>query len=153
MNKIELAKQKMEAALKEMQVIGKEGLCEALGDLTKSFPLEFESMTWVQYTDYFNDGDTCHFHVRADSYCMDFNGVNGDELEEENPALFHILFEQVKERNYYTSRPELEAVEKFLNNNETFLKQAIGDHSRVTYYRPNAEGGERIEVEDYSDHN
>lgn len=36
-----------------------------------------ESFSWQEYTDYFNDGDTCHFHVHADAESITINGLRG----------------------------------------------------------------------------
>jgi hypothetical protein len=152
MTKIEEIQNKMNAARAEMRALGQGALMESMREVTKDLPNGVQSIGWQQYTDYFNDGDECTFSVRADAECMEFNGVPGYNLEDENTGLYNALFERVSGKSWRNSVESVKAVEKFLAGNEEFLKEAIGDHIKVTYHREHAEGGERIVVDGYRDH-
>lgn len=55
-------KDKMAAVRDEMKRVGRVALQEAFDDFFAKVP-EAEAIVWVQYTPYFNDGDTCEFSV------------------------------------------------------------------------------------------
>lgn len=48
-------------------------------NIFKKYP-NLESFAWTQYTDYFNDGDTCYFSAHWD-YAMEINGLNINEIQ------------------------------------------------------------------------
>lgn len=67
-----------------------------IADLRKEFPTMFKdifetapnlkSVSWRQYTPYFNDGETCYFSAHTDD--LEVNGLNSyDDEDEENPNL------------------------------------------------------------------
>ena len=68
---------------------------ELLNEIQKDFPSIFaplfekssriNEVSWTQYTDYFNDGDECRFHVHIDSAeCNGYNPDNDSDNEEGN---------------------------------------------------------------------
>jgi hypothetical protein len=72
----EMAKAKAEFTEK-----GKAMFAEISKALFEKHP-KLESFGWRQYTDYFNDGDTCTFSVHADpDWGLDINGESASEIE------------------------------------------------------------------------
>lgn len=83
---------------------------------------ELYSVTWQQYTPYFNDGEECRF--RSGHTYPDLNQKDGEDLK-------------------YNSK-ESEAVKLFMASFDSDIMEFLfGDHVEVTVTR------EGIEVEDY----
>lgn len=82
-----------------------------------------QSISWTQYTPYFNDGDSCEFGRNED---LKVNGGYDYELSEKDSKLIYEM------ENIFNSIPE------------EFYLDLFGDHVRVTCH---SDG--RIEVEDY----
>lgn len=103
-----------------------------------------ENICWIQYTCYFNDGDTCYFSR------YDF-GVNNKPFEIPNE-----LKEKVWDGRQLVLNPKRNIEEINLWNqiisvlenipNETY-KDLFGDHKQVTVYKDG-----RIVIDDYEDH-
>ena len=130
-------------------------------DLRKEFPTMFkelfdksekiESFGWVQYTPYFNDGDTCEFRVRCDDPYV--NGEYIDECDWYDWRIKYYLKGDEKYANLLTENPELDiesykVVEEFISviNSipEDFLKDLFGDHAQITIHKDG-----RVEVDEY----
>lgn len=130
-------------------------------ELRKEFPAMFtelfaqskriDSITWRQYTPYFNDGDTCEF------------GVYADEPEVNEMSLYDIDWYDWKHRYYTQGDPryanlltdnpkidiaECQLVEAFGDVIESipedFMKDLFGDHCEVTIRRDGT-----VDVNDY----
>ena len=113
---------------------------ELVRELRKEFPQLFleqfqkskciESVSWTQYTPYFNDGEECVFSAHTN--WLDVNGedyYNQDEIEGWNEGEEAIINE----------------IKTVLGNiPEDFLKELFGDHTKVTI---NKDG--TINVEEY----
>jgi hypothetical protein len=99
---------------------------------------------WVQYTPYFNDGDTCEFSVH-EVIASNYEEVSfwGEyEGEEDEPADLQIY------NGYGVAKlisPELDALTSFMQSGlgHDVLQFAFGDHVSVTV---TADG---VEVDDY----
>ncbi len=106
---IEKIEQKLEAYRKRKE--------ELLKEIQQDFPEVFkeemqklkvvESISWTQFTDYFNDGEECEFGVHTDlDYSVEINGERLDDLnsdDDENP-LFCLLPEiycTITEENFH----------------------------------------------------
>lgn len=94
-----------------------------------------DSISWTQYTPYFNDGDECEFSVHVDD--LQINGLSEYELED-NPA--SILTKRVYNQGYKPN-PNYDAIEgKILENiknvltevPDDFYKDLFGDHAYIT---------------------
>ena len=94
-----------------------------------------DSFSFKAYTDYFNDGETCYFHVYLLWIALADWGllINGEDPEESEDS---------------GDEETLAAVSIFLQVfDEEIIREVFGDHIQVTVYRDG-----RAEVEDYTDH-
>ncbi len=138
---------------------GEDALKEAFKELFDKHP-RLESVTWVQYTPYFNDGDPCYFSVHDfDASISEPEETEGpgdeDEEEDENDEEDEDLYDDdysYGERLSALSRssdPELqklaEAVSE-LNGDipDDVLESVFGDHCKVTATR------DGFEIHEYS---
>jgi hypothetical protein len=132
-------------------------------ELRKEFPTMFkevfdksekiQSFGWVQYTPFFNDGDTCEFNV----YCDD-PYVNGDSVYDCDWYDWRVKYYLKGDKDYVNlliDNPNLDTelhkiIDEFkdvINSiPEDFLKDLFGDHAQVTIHRDG-----NVEVE-YYDH-
>lgn len=119
-------KNKVDQARKEMESVAKEAFKEGAKALFNENPT-LNSFAWTQYTDFFNDGDTCNFHAHTD-----YPEVNGERETYSVEEEFEKLATQVSE---------------FLNtlDNDDF-KTLFGDHVRVEVTR------EDVSVSKYTNH-
>lgn len=106
--------------------------------------------SWEQYTPYFNDGDACEFHVRADEMPLQWPGNPGVDGYESSAS--HILY-TLQSTETRWGVPEQKAaliaqgftaekvkladeicdvIAKVLHDNEELLYAAYGDHIEVT---------------------
>ena len=116
---------------------------------------DLESVSWNQYTPYFNDGDTCVFSANTD-----YLRVNGEYAEDDdslNPTIVEVYGTWNRTKQIYEGRVEKpnpnynkslsEAVDKmteFLGVfDDDFYKSQFGDHVTVTI---TANG---VDTEDY----
>lgn len=79
---------------------------------------KLDSFSWDQYTPYFNDGDSCHFHVHE---IRRINDEDIYDLEEElSPELDEIINQ----------------IQEILNSiPDEFMEDLFGDHMTVTVKR------------------
>jgi hypothetical protein len=98
-----------------------------------------ESLKWRQYTPYFNDGDTCEFHVHD----LEFVGTTGEEgyVTSYEPSVKRIMEETGISEADMAALSELADA---LSANEEVCLAAFGDHVQVIVTR------DGIEVEEYS---
>lgn len=108
----------------------------------------FKTISWTQYTDYFNDGEECNFHAHVDSLYID------DEYMPENYK--KQIWVSGKPKSGYQPNPNynqhdgeiIENFGDFLNNiPEEFLKEVFGNHVQITV---NING--TFNITDYTDH-
>lgn len=109
----------------------------ALAEIRKEFPeiikpifaeLGIESVSWRQYTPYFNDGDECEFGVRNDH---DSISIDGKDYYDDD--------------NYKKEEDRFKKVAAVLQSvPDEFYKDLFGDHSEITV---KADG--TIETEQY----
>lgn len=155
------------AKLKEeyQEKISKDGeaaLKEALKFFFDKYPA-IQSLTWTQYTPYFNDGDACVFHVN--DVCVNFNDMSVARTFLKNEATWEYDYNQQKLIRPLTDEEMLENQEDHSwdawNLKESPLKEDLGelasqicgaedvmeiifgDHVKVTAYK------NKIEVDEY----
>jgi len=127
------ARDRVEELLKKSFLEMKGEFAEALRDLFAEFP-NVESVSWHQYTPYFNDGDECVFSTSASYPRMIFVDDTEDDRDQysyeegynsgENGEL-----EQARE-------PAYQAFRQFLSQfPDELLKAAFGDHVKITVTR------------------
>ena len=105
---------------------------------------ELKSVSWNQYTPYFNDGDTCQFSSNTDY--LKVNGEYAEEFNTLNPVIVENYGTWNREKRVYEGRVEKpnpnynktlsDAVDKmseFLGIfDDDFYKSQFGDHVTVT---------------------
>lgn len=159
--KITELNEKMTAIKEEMRATAKESGTEIIQELfAPLFALGITSATWLQYTPYFNDGDSCEFGVRADEMDLGWPNLKGsvDEDDEDSSAwsaLYYLRKEidSPKRQRLLDAGITVEfatevdkvasAIGKVLHANEDMLEMAFGDHVKVTV-TPNG-----LEVDEY----
>lgn len=99
---------------------------------------KMKTITWVQYSPYFNDGDECIFHVRSVSvlnfvpeyFSRYYEDDEGDEETSE-----HIIVGEYSHFNLDLLSPEekeaCEAVQRFINDNEDLMSDLYGNHVSI----------------------
>lgn len=113
---------------------------EHLNEVRQGFPAMFaeffakstiKSLTWQQYTPYFNDGEECEFSANVRYLVINI----GEDNEDDEAGLTHEdkkLLDEVKET--------------LCSIDQNFYRDLFGNHVEVTL---TAEG---VEVVEYSDH-
>ena len=146
---------KIEANLKAFEKKKKEFVKE----LRKEFPGLFvelfqeseliKSIGWTAYTDYFNDGEECEFHVH-----IDYLTINEEDSCEETEFLQEEIWNSEKQAyvpNENFNKKEHQILEKFKKIlskiPKEFMKDLFGDHVEVTI---NNKG--KIKVTEYTHH-
>ena len=148
-------KQKEIALLKkELHKKSEEAFLAGAKEIFKSFP-ELESVSWSQYTPYFNDGDTCRFSANTDY--LSVNGEYADDNDTLNPTIITNYGTWNREKRKYEGRVEepnpkfdkklsegVDAMSDFLGvfDNDFYYEQ-FGDHVKVTIT------SQGVDTEDY----
>lgn len=124
---------------------GENALKEAFKEFFAKHP-SAHTITWTQYTPYFNDGDACHFSVHEmvlnDDEDEDYYDDDEDEDEDEDgeeavePEVVELTEEQQEALD--------EDFDRLQNIPEDVLEAVFGDHVQIT---ATAEG---FEVTEYS---
>ena len=160
----EFAKAKAELTEK-----GKALFTEISQSLFEKHP-KLESFGWRQYTDYFNDGETCYFSVHADrDYGLTINDQDVDELENTRRETYQNTGKKVMQmQGWGANRKEVEVDERAYLPNPNYdpvmgdmvndvadlvngipsevMEDMFGDHAEITVTK------DGVTVEEYSDH-
>lgn len=117
-----------------------------VAELQTEFPKIFEelfaksklidSFSWTQYTPYFNDGETCEFHVYADY--PEVNGENIDDVEWYDWKIKFPKYENEIDKtkvNVEECNIVLEFIKAIESIPEEFMQGLFGDHAKVTIFR------------------
>jgi hypothetical protein len=116
---------------------------------------QLDSVSWTQYTPFFNDGDTCEFSVNT-GY-LEVNGKYTDEDDSLSPTVIKSRGTYNRNLGVYEGRVEepnpnynktlsdsVDMMSKFLEVfDEDFYKSQFGDHVKVTITK------EGIDTEEY----
>lgn len=128
---------------------------------------KLESISWTQFTDYFNDGEECLFRVNTGYPRISYQGYGPglrvieadeeepDEDEDDYEEEFDIAYElELFHYDGWQARlkpqdlPDFRKIRAFLDTlDDDILESAFGDHARIVCTR---ESG--INVEEYTDH-
>ena len=129
---VEFEKQKKEAS--EKFKIAFEAFFK---DFLKLVP-SVKSVSWSQYTPYFNDGDSCTFGVNEPTFYNfivdeDYNEDDEDDEKDKNQWALDSwqLGDYVK---FGISEPEsklMEFLSATIQENEIFMKEIFGDHIKI----------------------
>ncbi len=117
----------------------KDMLSTLFGELFAAAP-EIKTITWKQYTPYFNDGDSCNFSVRQ-FYCStkfpeDMKDFDPDSEAEEDGWV----------ATYNSENPAIKAFSRKFDDADIVL-ETLGDHSEIKV--TNRSDCIKIEVEEY----
>lgn len=120
---------------------GEDALKEVFKELFEKHP-RLESVTWVQYTPYFNDGDQCYFSVHDFDASISGPEEEDEETDEEDEDLYDDDYTYGERLSTIAASedPELqklaEAVSE-LNGEipEDVLESVFGDHCKVVATR------------------
>lgn len=84
-NQMQVATKKIEDAKAEATKLALDTFNGQVTTLFEMYP-QVQSVTWRQYTPYFNDGDTCEFSAYIDEFDTVVLDNNGEEVENEYVA-------------------------------------------------------------------
>jgi hypothetical protein len=121
-------RERVVALREEMAAAASEALKDGLKTVFDQYP-DVESISWTQYTPYFNDGDECVFGVGHDY--PDINGHSGYTSVYDSSADFRLAQKAVRE------------ILKQIDDED--YRVMFGDHVQVTIHRDG-----RAEVEEYT---
>lgn len=116
-------------------------LSEGIGEFMKEHPV-IKAIGWVQYTPYFNDGDTCEFSV-GEIY-VSFTDDYSDDIYEEEDGGWHSLYSKPEDIDIDAQTwHNIKTFSKALSGAEQDMQAAFGDHVRVIISQ------EGIDIEEY----
>ncbi len=127
--------------IQEYEDLKKEFNLKIQGELEKQLRIimsempEELSVSWTQYTPYFNDGDTCEFNANTYDMCPQ---VNGEELWDEEEGVIPdttITFKQA----FHIAEVIQKIVEQIPDD---MLLDAYGDHAEVSISKKGVEVSE-----------
>lgn len=116
---------------------------------------ELKSVSWTQYTPYFNDGDECSFGAQTDYPCINGNDMNsGDSDELDGPDLVTMAEQEIGYTWNNTNKPNpaydpkaakiIAKIKKVLGDySDDDYEEMFGDHVKVIVTRKG------IKTEDY----
>ena len=150
-------KAEFEAMRKEYNKIlsntGLDMVLAAFGKVFDAHPL-LESVTWRQFTPYFNDGDECVFDVHRDNFDVVYDGGSEFELDSwTSKESFEKYFdaEDAKVPTYALYKELFDGCSSALNLfDDDELQVIFGDHISVTILRNSA--GEVVSEMSVLDH-
>jgi hypothetical protein len=122
LEKYDTLRKQMDAARMQMKQIAEQCIKEGFQSIFDEYP-HVESIWWTQYTQYWNDGEPCHFHVRTSSL-----EVICDENSSEDDPWFNDA--------YGKAEALLEAFD------EGDMEAVFGDHVQVNVTRDGFEVSE-----------
>lgn len=116
-------------------------------------------VAWHQYTDYWNDGETCYFSVHETWYLpvsffqdMDEDDADmyGDKYEPGEDYSEAYMYEYITD-DHGEEGAAVSRFEKKFSLVEDLLEGIFGDHAHITARLK--DGEVEFDVQDYSDHN
>lgn len=158
-NKIEFNKpdiDKLKFDLDQMKAAYTGRVVAHLNEIFKQFFEKYyvvESVQWTQYTDYFNDGETCHFHVHEATLCLRKDPAESVHvIGAPSPEDDDIYDGEVGEWDL-KNRPEFKELNVDFSNLQDLLFQSkeqlehsFGDHKEVIVNR------QGITIQEHEDH-
>jgi hypothetical protein len=125
-------KNKLKQLNERISEFSRKELQEKLSKIFEQFP-SVKSFAWKQFTDYWNDGNACHFHVHDDSECITINNKSMWDMNEEE-----LSKEEVEAQDAIS-----DIISKY---DKKDMERMFGDHVEVCVNK------DKIEVNDYNDH-
>ena len=128
----------------------KDELMKYLKDFTKEYFTKYpfvNSISWKQYTNYWNDGEACYFSIQTPEIeftqeYLEANPTLREELGLEDGENF-IYCEGGGDEEYISDCNEFYSL---LCKYDEYFQLILGDHAKVTITK------DKIRTEDYTDH-
>lgn len=130
---------KLEKIKTEISTQASDALMDEFNKLFIEYP-KMKEFSFLAYTDYFNDGDTCYYSVHADwDWSLRINDKCFDDLDDNIPDT-EIDLGQFKKLG-----EKLSAIIYAIPSD--IMQSMYGDHVKITITK------DGISTEDYTDHN
>lgn len=100
---------------------------ESFAEFFKDHPT-VKSISWAQYTPYFNDGDACYFSYYSMSHYPCTIKVNGEELRCDRPGSVHSWWSTDSGKQ---ALRQISKLDNLISQFEDELEACFGDHCRV----------------------
>jgi hypothetical protein len=143
MSTLESVKQKINAIKKQKEELTAElrkDFAPMLKPLFEKSNGKIESITWNQYTPYFNDGEECEFSTN-----FDYFSINGENIDDIDALDWRIKYHLEGDKEKIELYGLVEEFKELLNSiDNEFYKDLFGDHVEVTV---KADG--TVETEEY----
>lgn len=140
-------KLEMEAFAKEIRQKGEDLLKQGFKSFLDKYPY-VGSVSWTQYTIYFNDGDVCPFYIN--DFQLSIRPQEGEGYSQNKDDEFEIdMYGSDQEDCEYVTQEcfdDLTSLEEGCKEIEDTVKLIFGDHVQITATR------EGFEIESYEDH-
>jgi hypothetical protein len=132
-DKIHETKDRLNQEIKRAFLVGVKMIIEKYPTLQEIY--------WTQYTQYFNDGNECHFNVHGDDCGLIFEDNNKKEILE------HWDYFDSDNPYYKDSKKIRDEFKEFIYMfSEEDMKSIFGDHIKIRC------SAEEIKIEKYEDH-
>jgi hypothetical protein len=131
-SKLEAMRAVIEEQKKKLQEQFKTEFDLIVKDFFQAVPV-IKSLTWTQYTPYFNDGDACYFSVNDIYFASDENEDCESYREVEEEDVFSDGLYSLKHSNILTKEQIAicEQMEALISGNEDIMEEIFGDHTLV----------------------
>jgi hypothetical protein len=105
---------------------------------------EVKSVSWTQYTPYFNDGEECTFGAHTDYFSVNSYTDYNDEGEEGTINVLDYDYNNGRQYKYHKGKEIHDAIQSFLDQlDDDDYKTMFGDHAEVIVRK------DEITVEEY----
>ena len=132
--------QKIIALKHQLQEEGKKAIDASFKEFFEQYP-EVKSLSWTQYTPYFNDGDACYFSYNDLIWHPCILEIDGEEVEYQEPGDEDCeWWETIRGQAAYG---DIEELGNLLSSLEDSLKGIFGDHAKVVATK------DGFEIEEY----
>ena len=127
--KLEGMRAVIEEQKRQLQAQFKKEFDAIIEDFFKAVPI-IKSITWTQYTPYFNDGDACYFSVNDIYFASDENEDfeayrEFDEEDAFSDSLYSLKHSKVLTKEQLAI---CEQMESLISSNEDIMEEIFGDH-------------------------
>lgn len=139
-------KEEMKKLRDEARTKVKNFFIKGMNKVFEMYP-EVKSVSWRQYTDYFNDGDECKFRVYNDDFSVNGYSDYDDEGEEGTINVLHYDWENGRKYTYHKGEEIKNAISEFLEQlDEDDYRTMFGDHVKIIVRK------NEVTTEEYADH-
>lgn len=139
-------KEEMKRLRDEARKKVKDFFIKGMNKIFEMYP-EVKSVSWRQYTDYFNDGEECKFRVYNDDFSVNGYSDYDDEGEDNTINVLHYDWEKGRKYTYHKGEEIKNAISGFLEQlDEDDYRTMFGDHVKIIVRK------NEVTTEEYADH-